>query len=317
MRVRSPSSPSTGPRPVSRWLLAVALLAGAVAGPVGGVLPPAAAAPLPDRVSWTATVNGVNVERTSSDEPVVLDPARPARVVLRVENPTDQAVDVPFVRLEGVVLGLAVYSFTTRVDLALPAGGADERDFPVPLLDLGRQASGLVPSHLALLDAQGEVLRSTDLTVDVRGEADSVYSLFGLAIGALALLRLAVALWRLTTGRLHPNRWRRGMTLAGPGLGLGFLVTFSLSALRITSPEGGLWASLLLGGAAVGFLAGYLTPTPGDEEEPDDDGPGRAGDEEEPPGEVPEPVAAVAADGRAEAVPPGSRSGRDRTAEGD
>jgi hypothetical protein len=314
MRVRFPSSPSTGHRPLSRWLVAVGLLAVAVAGPVGGALPHAAAAPLPERVSWTAEVNDVNVRRTSS-EVVELDPARPADVVVRVENPTDQPVDVPFVRLEGVVLGLAVYSFTTRVDLVLPPGGADERAFPVPLLDLGRQANGLIPSHLALLDERARVLASTDFTVDVLGEADSVYSLFGLAIGALALLRLAVALWRLSTGRLHPNRWRRGMTLAGPGLGLGFLVTFSLSALRITSPEGGLWASLLLGGAAVGFLAGYLTPTPGDEEEPDDDGPGRAGDEEEPPEDVPEPVAAVAADARAESVPPGTGAGRDRAAE--
>jgi hypothetical protein len=314
MRIRFPSSPSTGRRPVVRWLVAVALLAVAVAGPVAGPLPHAAGASLPERVSWTAEVNGVNVTRPTSEE-VVLDPARPADLVVRVENPTDQQVDVPFVRLEGVVLGLAVYSFTTRVDLDLPPGGVAEREFPVPLLDLGRQANGLIPSHLALLDEQARVLERTDFTVDVLGEADSVYSLFGLAIGALALLRLAVALWRLSTGRLHPNRWRRGTTLAGPGLGLGFLVTFSLSALRITSPEGGLWASLLLGGAAVGFLAGYLTPNPGDEEEPDDDAPGREGDEE-PSEDAPEPIVTVGADAGAGAVPPGDRGGRDGAAEG-
>ena len=55
--------------------------------------------------------------------------------------------------------------------------------------------------------------------------------------------------------------------MAAPGLGLGFVLTFSLSVLRIASPEGTLWAILLLVGAAVGFAAGYLSPNP---EEPDE-----------------------------------------------
>jgi hypothetical protein len=86
--------------------------------------------------------------------------------------------------------------------------------------------------------------------------------LFGLAVGCVALLLLGVALWRLATGRLHPNRWRRGLTLAIPGLGLGFLLTFSLSALRVVPPHAALWSTLLMVGAAVGFAAGYLSPTP-------------------------------------------------------
>ena len=50
--------------------------------------------------------------------------------------------------------------------------------------------------------------------------------------------------------------------MAAPGLGLGFVLTFSLSVLRIASPQGRLWAILLLVGAAVGFAAGYLSPNP-------------------------------------------------------
>ena len=69
MRVRFPSSPSTGRRPLSRWLVAVGLLAVAVAGPVSGGLPHAAAAPLPERVSWTAEVNDGKV---TTDEYFVL-----------------------------------------------------------------------------------------------------------------------------------------------------------------------------------------------------------------------------------------------------
>ncbi|MGY1640629.1 hypothetical protein ACI782_05775 [Geodermatophilus sp. SYSU D00703] len=245
-------------------------MAVAAIGLVGSFCPWATAAELPGTVSWTAVINDVNVDRTSSDQPVVLDPARPAQVTLRIENLSDRTVTVPYIRLEGVVLGMTIYSFTTRVDLELLAGEAEDRAFPVPLLDLGNQASGLIPSHLALLDAQGQAMSERNLIVDVRGKANSVYAVFGLAIGALALLRLASALWRLATGRLNPNRWRRGLTLAGPGLGLGFLVTFSLSAWRIASPQGSLWATLLLSGAALGFAAGYSTPTPGEPEERDE-----------------------------------------------
>jgi hypothetical protein len=88
-----------------------------------------------------------------------------------------------------------------------------------------------------------------------------------MAIGALTLVLLAGVLWRLATGRLSPNRWRRALAFAAPGLGLGFLVTFTLSALRIALPEAGLWAPLVLGGGIIGFIAGYLSPTPGDEDE--------------------------------------------------
>jgi hypothetical protein len=254
MRIRSASA-----------LLAFATLL--VAGP----LPAAAAADsLPDGVRWTATVNDHNVERTSAEDPVRLEPGRrTAEVVVRLENRGEEAVEIPFVRLEGSVLGLTFYSFTTQVGLTLAAGENEVRTFSIQLLDLGEQASGLIPSRLSLLDLDAEEIAGKDLTVDVRGDATSIYWVFGAAIGALTLLLLAGGLWRLATGRLHANRWRRALVFAAPGLGLGFLVTFTLSALRVATPEGSLWTSLVLGGGALGFVAGYLSPTPSDSDDLD------------------------------------------------
>ncbi len=244
------------------------------------------AAGLPDGVSWTVTIDGENIER-ERDEHIRLDPARTTTVLLRIENRSSDVVVVRHVRLEGAVLGLPLYGFTTLVDMQLQPGADDERSIPLDLFDLGRQASGLIPSSVTLFDGDGDVLDAKTLTVDVRGDSDSVYVLFGLAVAALATWLLAGGLWRLATGRLHRNRWRRGMALAAPGLALGFLITFSLSAFRVLAPDAGLWMPLVFGGAAIGFTAGYLSPDPGD---PDDD--------EEAPGDPAGETRAVAEEAR-------------------
>lgn len=252
-------APSHHRAPPRRSPAAVALL---VCGLVLGSAAPAAAADLPATTPWTATVDGQNVERTSRSDPIRLDASGPVEVTLRVENRGDETLQVPYVRIHGTVLGLTFYAYTTRIDMEVRAGDAEERTFPVDLLDLGSQASGLIPSEISILDASGATMAAKDMTVDVRGRVGSVYGLFGAAIAALTVLLLVAVLWRLAKGTLSPNRWRRGLAVAAPGLGLGFVLTFSLSALRVASPEAGLWSSLLLGGLLIGFAAGYLSPTP-------------------------------------------------------
>lgn len=262
-------APSRSRPPVGRLGAALICLAALLLGSVV----PAAAADLTAQTPWTATLGGQNVESTSGGNPIVLDASGPVEVTLRVENRSGATVAVPFVRLQGTVLGLTFYAYTTRIDMEVPPRRAEERTFQLDLLDLGSQASGLIPSRISLLDQHGNVMSAKDMTVDVRGRLGSVYGLFGLAIAALTLLLLGVVLWRLATGRMSPNRWRRGLAVAAPGLGLGFVLTFSLSALRVTSPEPQLWSALLLGGMLIGFAAGYLSPTPSetrDEEETSD-----------------------------------------------
>jgi hypothetical protein len=264
MRIRSRLlDPSPFRPPLRRLPLAVAFL---VCVLVLGSAGPAVAADLPPSTPWTATVDGQNVERTSRSDPIRLDANGPVEVTLRVENRSSETLQVPYVRLHGTVLGLTFYAYTTRIDMEVPPRGAEDRTFPVDLLDLGSQASGLIPSEISLLDGSGAVMAAKDMTVDVRGRVGSVYGLFGFAVAVLTLMLLVAVLWRLAKGQLSPNRWRRGLAVAAPGLGLGFVLTFSLSALRIASPEAGLWSTLLLSGLLIGFAAGYLSPTPSEAE---------------------------------------------------
>lgn len=249
------------PRRVACCLALACLLAVALPAAAGAALPPGA--------TWTALVDDRSAKTTSTSDPIRLTPPEPVRITVRVENLSSTPVAARYVRLEGGVLGLKFYVFTTTVDLQAPPGATDERTFPVDLLDLGTQASGLLPSRIVLLDAAGGEIAAEPLLVDVRGSASSVYTGFGLAVGGITVLLVAGALWRLARGRLPANRWRRGLVLAAPGLGIGFTLTFTLSALRWAAPSGGLWTTFLLLGGVAGFVAGYLSPTPDDT--PDDD----------------------------------------------
>jgi hypothetical protein len=228
--------------------------------------PAVAAADLPSGATWVATVNGRSVKTTSTSDPIQLAPPEPVTIKVKVENHSPTPVAARYVRLEGGVLGLKFYVFTTTVDLQAPPGATDEREFTVDLLDLESQASGLLPSRIVLLDAAGGEMAAEPLLVDIRGSVSSVYSGFGLAVGGITILLVVGALWRLARGRLPRNRWRRGLVMAAPGLGIGFTLTFTLSALRWAAPSGGMWTTFLLLGAVAGFVAGYLSPTPDDAE---------------------------------------------------
>jgi hypothetical protein len=89
-----------------------------------------------------------------------------------------------------------------------------------------------------------------------------VYGLFGLAVLVLTACSLAGALVALARHRLHPNRWWRAVRFATPGIGAGAVVVFTLGVLRVLAPQPTTAVPLVLVGAAVGFVAGYLTPGP-------------------------------------------------------
>ena len=228
---------------------------------VGTASPAWAAEPAP-RLDWSASIDGRDVKTINRDKPLELAPETPAVVTVTVTNQGQQPVEVRSVRLTGRVMGMAFFVYSTRVDMQLQPGGGDERQYVLDFEDLDGQATGLIPASLILRDPDGEALDSQDFPVNVRGRLRSVYGTFGLAVAAITVVLVVGALRRLASGRLPLNRWRRATTLATPGLGVGMTLTFTLSALRVLVPAPGTWLSLVAVGGALGFLAGYLSPTP-------------------------------------------------------
>jgi hypothetical protein len=239
----------------------------ATAGLLLGLAAPASASG--GGVTFTATIGGAMLTQGTND-PIVLRPYDSAVVAVNVTNNGARPVEIRAVRLRARVLGLAFFSYTTRVDLTLAPGASGTRTFALDLGDLDGQATGLLPTELALLGTDRSELASQHGTVDVKGKILSVYGVFGIAIGAITLLLMLTLFLRLIRRTLPDNRWSRAVRFAVPGLGLGLTVTFTLGVLRVLVPSVGLSIGLLLGGTVVGFVLGYLTPAPGDEADRDE-----------------------------------------------
>lgn len=249
-----------------RSLLLVALLVGLALG-TGGV---ASAAGPGNDVTFTATLDGRSVEGIDANDPLKLHPATGVLIDVTAHNAGSQAVEVRSVRLDAHVVGLAFFTYTTRVDLTLPAGGSGERHFLLDLGDLGGQATGLLPAELTLLAPDRSPLAVRRLPVDVRGNARSVYSVFAIGVGAVTLLLLIGLLVRLAAHRLPENRWSRAWRFAIPGAGIGLTLTFTLSALRLVVPSDRASTLLFVGAGLVGFVLGYLSPSQDDDTGRDD-----------------------------------------------
>ncbi|MEC3915399.1 hypothetical protein [Nocardia sp. CDC160] len=214
-------------------------------------------------VSATATVDGRAIAGATASNPVRLDPKKVVLVVVEVNNGTANAVSVRRVDLAGHVLGLNFYSYSTTVELTVAAGKTEKLTYRLDPAGLDGQATGLVGSDLTLIGGDGKPLTSVHTVVDVRGSLVSVYGLFGIIIAVLTALAIADAALTVARHRLSANRWQRGLRLLAPGIGIGLMTGFTASVARWWVPGTALWLSLAGATAAVFFLAGYLSPTPG------------------------------------------------------
>jgi hypothetical protein len=213
-------------------------------------------------VGLNAAINGVNLANATESHPVRLAPGRPITIALVMRNATTSPIAVGSVNFEGRVAGLTFFSFDTLVRFDVPAGQSKSLAYVLDTTSLKGQATGLVPSSLSLSTAAGGPIVSEPFVSDIKGSIISVYGLFGLGILVLTVLGLIEALLALAHGRLPVNRWRRGIRFLIPGLGVGAILVFTLSAFGEWLPSNGHWFVILAISGAVGFVIGYLTPTP-------------------------------------------------------
>jgi hypothetical protein len=220
-------------------------------------------------VTVNGTINAQPLATSSQSNPVRLYPLRPADIVLTVHNHSSRPVRVATVRLSGEVMGLTFFAFDNSVAFTVPAFHSVTNRYSIPLVGLNGQATGLVDGSLSVLDPGQQVLASQDLVVDVRGSLSSVYGIFGLAVAVLTVFAFALVLLELARQRLPANRFLRGLYFLVPGLGLGLVLIFTLSATRVFVPSLGHWLPLIIVTGIVFFVVGFLTPDPRMEEEDD------------------------------------------------
>jgi hypothetical protein len=240
---------------------------------VGGLLlafAPVADADTGSGVTFTATLDGRALTAIDANDPLKLRPDRGVLIAVTARNGGTNPVEIRSVRLDAHVVGLAFFTYTTRVDLALAPGESGDRHFLLDLGDLGGQATGLLPAELTLLAPDRSAIALHALPVDVRGNARSVYGVFAIGVGAVTLLLLIGLVIRLAAHRLPDNRWSRAWRFAVPGAGIGLTLTFTMSALRLAVPSARSSTLLFVGAGLVGFVAGYLSPSQDDDADRDD-----------------------------------------------
>ncbi len=65
---------------------------------------------------------------------------------------------------------------------------------------------------------------------------------------------------------MSQSRWLRGTRFLIPGFGVGLVLTFTLVAFNVFTAGPGHWLPLLVVTSAAGFVLGYLTPAPNEED---------------------------------------------------
>ncbi len=131
---------------------------------------------------WSATIDGRQVDTATPSAPIRLGSADQARIEITLDNRSDRQLEVRSVRLEGRVIGMAFFSYSTRLDVVLPPGAQTARRFDVDITDLTGQATGKLPATVSLVGPDRTVLDHKDFTVGVAGSMFSVYGAFGLII---------------------------------------------------------------------------------------------------------------------------------------
>jgi hypothetical protein len=208
-------------------------------------------------------IDGRAASDYTAEHPLSLDPNRAVRIFVRLINADHQTVlSARSVRFQGRVLGLAFVSYETQVDLKAASGQSDTRSYRLDLVGLDRQATGLLPGRIQLIGANGRVVASRSFAIRVHGSLWSAYGIFGLAVAVITILLIAGAVAALVRGRQHKRRLQRALTFAAPGVGIGTIVLFVLSATGVLVPTPVECVAFLAAGGAVGFAAGFVTPRP-------------------------------------------------------
>lgn len=243
---------------MNRIGIMVAAGAAAAVAALASPVPASAATPL----TISADVNGRPVAGSSDHRPVPLR-AGHTRVGVRMANRGSTPVTVDAVRFEGRVMGLTFFASEVTVRMTVAPGTTESRDVVLSTTYVQHQAVGLIPGSISALDADGHELAAQPLVLDVRGSLRSIYGVFGIVVAVLALASFAANLLALARHRLSDNRWSRGVRFLVPGAGAGLVLVFTLSVLRVWSPQPSRLVPLVAACALALFAAGYLSPSPG------------------------------------------------------
>jgi hypothetical protein len=251
---------------INKLIAVVAGLLLALLAPLTAAADTQAASPL----TYSVKVGDRSVSTASESRPLILDPKRQTQVEVTLTNGGNQPVTVRSIGINGKILGLTLFNVRTAATLTVAPGRTETLAFAMDISDLDGQATGLVGGEFSIRLASGKDLE-TDVVSEVRGSLFSVYGLFGLGLLVMTIVAAIDVALAISRGRLPENRFRRGLLTMAPGVGVGLVMIFSLSALGVWVPTGPRWILSVLIFAGACFAVGYFTGTPDSAEDDDDE----------------------------------------------
>jgi hypothetical protein len=221
-----------------------------------------------DDIQIEVTIDGNDVRDSSSSDPIELDPDVESLMIVSVENIGDEDVEVEWIRLASRIFNLVFVATDTYLGGEIIEPDSVVRfEIPLRFFDLGSQATGLLPSEVAVYDPNHDELGKVEFTMDVTGSIWSVQ-------GGLTIVLLIIAIWSgillflaVYKGTLPVNRLMRGLRFAAFGLSVGLFISFAVGVFGIVAPYPSVWVPALLIGVLGGFAVGYLWPVHADEDD--------------------------------------------------
>ncbi len=260
------------PRRIAGSVAFVLVLLASIVGPphAGWGLEHRSPARTPGVVTFTALLNGQRLDLSSSSDPIVLDPSQNSLLALDLRNVGTSPAIVRQVEIRGTAFGVTLMAYDVTINARVPGHDHVRVDVPVEFFDLGQQTNGLLPATIRLLSPARNQLAAQDFTVDVRGSASSLMTIFTIVVAIATGISIAAIWIAIGRRRLPPNRFRRGLRLAIAGAGVGVSLTLLFSELLLVTPKGAVWIPLLAVPTLGAFALGYLSPGPlALEEEPE------------------------------------------------
>ncbi len=230
---------------------------------------PAAAQQTP-QVTFDAILGDQDLGLSSTGDPIVLDPDESSILTLTMRNNTDATITVRNVQLRGKAFGITLLAYNVTINADIAARDETRVEVPVDFVELGEQASGLLPASIRLQDTERNLLGKRSFTIDVKSSATSLTALLT-AVVAIATAASIVMIWIAVGRRRLPHgRLRRALRFGLVGAGSGVSATLILAQLLLVTPAGTVWIPRLVVPAGTAFLLGWFSPGPlADDDEED------------------------------------------------
>jgi len=219
-------------------------------------------------IAFVAQFDGQRLDLSSSSDPIVVDPTRNSVLTLDMHNHGATATTVRQVQIRGTAFGITLMAYDVTINARIPAADTVHVEVPVEFVDLGKQADGLLPATIRLLDPGQAQLAAQNFTVDIQGSPSSLMAIFTMVVAIATGVSIASIWIAIGRRRLPRSRLQRGIRLAISGIGIGITLTLFLSEVLLVTPKGQVWIPLVLVPTVAAFLLGVLSPGPlADEEE--------------------------------------------------